>query len=157
MSENEKPISCFTVRRLNENEKAAALALAWRVFSEFEAPDYSAEGVEEFNKALHDEEYLAGLKYFGAFDREKLVGMLSLRKERGHICFFFVDGKYHRLGLGTRLFNCIKAEAPKSSYTVNSSPYGLPFYRFLGFQATDSEQTVNGIRFTPMKYQKETI
>lgn len=143
--------STLSVRHLTEQETPAALSLAWRVFKEFEAPDYSEAGVEEFNKALHDEEYLSGLRYFGAFDREKLVGMLTVREERGHICFFFVDGRYHRLGLGTRLFDCLKAEVPKNSYTVNSSPYGLPFYKFLGFQATDSEQTVNGIRFTPMK------
>ena len=30
--------------------------------------------------------------------------------------------------------------------------YGLLFYRALGFRATDSEQIVNGIRFTPMEY-----
>ena len=145
----------LSVRALTEQETPAALSLAWRVFNEFEAPDYSDAGVEEFNKALHDKEYLSGLRYFGAFDREKLVGMLTVREERGHICFFFVDGKYHRLGLGTRLFDCLKAEIPKNCYTVNSSPYGLPFYKFLGFRATDSEQTVNGIRFTPMKYQSE--
>ena len=145
----------FSVRPLTEQEVPAALALAWRVFNEFEAPDYSDEGVDEFYKALHDEEYLSGLAYFGAFDREKLVGMLTVRKERGHICFFFVDGKYHRLGLGTKIFDCLKEKELKRSYTVNSSPYGLPFYSFLGFQATDSEQTVNGIRFTPMKYQSE--
>ena len=35
--------------------------------------------------------------------------------------------------------------------TLNSSPYGKPFYLFLGFIPTDDEQIVNGIRFTPMK------
>lgn len=42
-------------RKLNENEKDIALQLAWKVFLEFEAPDYPPEGTEEFNKALHDE------------------------------------------------------------------------------------------------------
>ena len=37
--------------------------------------------------------------------------------------------------------------------TLNSSPYGLPFYQALGFLSTDQEQTVNGIRFTPMEYR----
>jgi hypothetical protein len=27
------------------------------------------------------------------------------------------------------------------------------FYHALGFKDTDKEQTVNGIRFTPMKYE----
>jgi len=34
----------ITIRRLFENERPAALDLAWRVFSEYESPDYAAEG-----------------------------------------------------------------------------------------------------------------
>ena len=37
--------------------------------------------------------------------------------------------------------------------TLNSSPYGLPFYLTLGFVPRSEEQLINGIRFTPMKYQ----
>ena len=34
--------------------------------------------------------------------------------------------------------------------TVNSSPYAVGIYRKLGFKAVDDEQSVNGLRFTPM-------
>ena len=83
------------VRMLYEEERTMALDLAWRVFLEYESPDYSEEGTEEFRKCLHDEEYLSGIEY-----------------------------------------------------------YGVPFYHALGFENTDKEQTVNGIRFTPMRYGK---
>ena len=36
--------------------------------------------------------------------------------------------------------------------TLNSSPYGLPFYLAIGFVPLSEEQEMNGIRFTPMKY-----
>ena len=36
------------IRKLTENEKPAAMELAWRVFLEFEAPEYSPEGVLVF-------------------------------------------------------------------------------------------------------------
>ncbi|MBQ6119882.1 MAG: GNAT family N-acetyltransferase, partial [Clostridia bacterium] len=65
-------------------------------------------------------------------------------------CFFFVDGGYHRLGVGTRLFRHLLRDHPDETITLNSSPYGLPFYQALGFVKTAEEQTVNGIRFTPM-------
>ena len=39
---------------------------------------------------------------------------------------------------------------------LNSSPYGLPFYNALGFKAVSAEQTVNGIRFTPMVFDEKT-
>ena len=41
---------------------------------------------------------------------------------------------------------------PHDTITLNSSPYGLPFYKAIGFVPTEEEKTVNGIRFTPMKY-----
>ena len=141
------------VRLLTVDERAAALELAWKVFCEFEAPDYTSEGTEEFKKCLTDEAYLAGLRYYGAFDGERLVGLLAIREQKRHICFFFVDGEYHRRGIGTRLFKRMREDFPGQSITLNSSPYGLPFYKALGFTATDSEQTVNGIRFTPMEYK----
>jgi len=37
-----------------------------------------------------------------------------------------------------------------SNITVNSSPYALEVYHRLGFIDKDREQTVDGIRFTPM-------
>ena len=67
-------VTPFSIRRLSQDERQTALDLAWAVFSEYESPDYSAEGTEEFRKCLHDEGYLSGLHYYGTFDGEKLIG-----------------------------------------------------------------------------------
>ena len=142
----------ISIRRLAVNEIPAALELAWRTFSEYESPDYSPEGTEEFRKCIHDNEYLAGITYYGAFDGEKLIGEIGIRPDRKHICFFFVDGGYHRRGIGTGLFRYLCKVYPHDTITLNSSPYGLPFYKAIGFVPTEEEKTVNGIRFTPMKY-----
>jgi len=144
---------CLTIRRMSEDERQAALDLAWAVFSEYESPDYSAEGTEEFRKCIHDEGYLSGLHYYGTFDKEKLIGEIAIRPDRKHICFFFVDGRYHRRGIGTRMFRRLLEDYPNETITLNSSPYGLLFYKAIGFEPTDEEKTVNGIRFTPMKYE----
>lgn len=143
----------YTLRRLTEEEIPAALSLAWEVFSEYESPVYSKEGTEEFRRCLHDETYLAGITYYGAFDAETLIGEISIRTRQRHICFFFVKGSYHRRGIGTKLFQRLLREDPKGPITLNASPYGLPFYQALGFRPMDKEQTVNGIRFTPMEYR----
>ena len=71
----------FAIRKLSEDERQDALDMAWVVFSEYESPDYSAEGTEEFRKCLHDEGYLSGLHYYGAFDAEKLIGEITIRPE----------------------------------------------------------------------------
>ena len=41
----------ITIRRLFENERPAALDLAWRVFSEYESPDYSRREQRSFRSA----------------------------------------------------------------------------------------------------------
>jgi len=146
-------MSRITIRSLTEKERPAALALAWRVFAEYESPDYAPEGTEEFRRCLEDDSFLEGIIYYGAFEGEEPVGVLGVRREKRHICFFFVDGKHHRQGVGTGLFRRMLEDFPEQTITLNSSPYGVPFYRALGFMATDSEQTVNGIRFTPMAYK----
>ena len=38
--------------------------------------------------------------------------------------------------------------------TVNSSPYAVPVYHKLGFVDTDVGQISDGMRYTPMKYER---
>ena len=148
--------SMIQIRRLSDPEIPAALDLAWKVFSEYESPDYSIEGTEEFRKCMHDEEYLYGIDYYGAFDSSNLIGLIGIRSNLEHICFFFVDGQYHRQGIGTKLFDQLLDNYKGNIITVNSSPYGLGFYKKLGFVPTEEEKTINGIRFTPMIYERES-
>ena len=141
----------YPVRRLNEDEIPAALELSWEVFSQFEAPEYSEEGIREFRKSLDDEDRTRTLTFYGAFYGDRLVGTLCMRKPQ-HIGGFFVKEDYHRKGIGRSLFETMRKDYDRQEFTVNSSPYAVEIYRHLGFQETDTEQTVNGIRFTPMKY-----
>lgn len=140
------------VRALEQGERAKALCLAWQVFQEYEAPDYTKEGVEEFYKSIHDENCLSGLCLYGASAQEELVGVIATRNGGSHIALFFVDGKYHGQGIGTRLFQTAWEKCAFGKMTVNSSPYAVSIYHKLGFHVTDMEQVVNGLRFTPMEF-----
>ena len=142
----------FTVRHLSGQETEAALKLAWKVFLGYESPVYTAEGTATFRRCLNNKEYLAGMAYYGAFNGEKLIGIIGIKPERKHICFFFVDGDYHRRGIGTAMFRHLLNAYPGETLTLNAAPYGLPFYYSLGFAAAGEERTVDGIRFTPMIY-----
>ena len=90
--------------------------------------------------------------FYGAFEGDSLIGTLSMREPQ-HIGGFFVKSDYHRKGIGRDLFNTMRRDYDKQEFTVNSSPYAVEIYRHLGFEVMDQEQTVNGIRFTPMKYR----
>ena len=90
---------------------------------------------------------------YGAFDKDRLVGVIATREQGTHIALFFVDGEYHRKGIGRKLFERVLQDNKVNYMTVNSSPYAVPVYKKLGFEQTDFEHEKNGLRFTPMKYQ----
>jgi GNAT superfamily N-acetyltransferase len=136
-----------------------ALELVWKVFQQFEAPEYCEEGIDEFRdfiqvdsvrqRMLNEEFFL-----WSCFEDDRIVGVIAVRPPF-HISLLFVDPELHRRGIARALFETVLEVCKKDGYTeitVNSSPYAVGIYRRLGFAETDTEQTVNGIRFTPMKY-----
>ena len=143
----------YPVRRLAPEEIPAALELCWRVFLEFEAPEYPAEGVAAFRTSLDDRERTRRLNFYGAFDGEALVGVLCMRPPQ-HIGGFFVDAAYHRRGIGGRLFEAMRRDYADQVFTVHSSPYAVEVYRRLGFVPTAGEQLTDGLRYTPMRYER---
>lgn len=152
----------YLIRRLRPEELEAALELAMDTFLRFEAPDYGPEGVDSFRRDIIDnpqfcENCRSGENWlWGAFDGEKLVGLVGMRGV-SHICLVFTHYAYHRQGIATGLFQRVISDVRKENpelkkITLNSSPYGLPFYLRIGLYPVDMERTVNGIRFTAMAY-----
>ena len=111
---------------------------------------YAPQGVKAFFASIHDPDYLAQLRIYGAFEGDALIGILATRSGGAHIALFFVRGAYHRQGVGRQLFFRACQENSAGQMTVNSSPYAVEVYRRLGFRETDAEQTSDGIRYTPM-------
>ena len=148
-----RSVEPYSVRRLAPEEVPAALELCWQVFLEFEAPEYSPEGVAAFRASLDDKERVRKLNFYGAFDGEKLVGVLCMRPPQ-HIGGFFVDAVYHCRGIGRRLFEAMRQDYKVQAFTVNSSPYAVEVYRRLGFVPTDTEQLTDGLRYTPMRFEE---
>lgn len=152
----------YEIKKIKSPEIDQALSLALDVFMEFEAPDYKPEGVETFKLFVRDEKLINGYKLgicpmYGAFDNGKIIGIIGMRANKTHINLVFVKKEYHRKGVATAMFRHLVDELLKenpalSELTLNSSPYGLPFYRQLGFVEQSEEQEEDGIRFTPMKY-----
>lgn len=148
------------IKIISEETLEEALDLIWSVFLEFEGPEYTEEGINEFKKTIDFNSILEKVKanqviLWGCFLEGTLAGVLGIR-DKTHICLLFVRKELHKQGIAKGLFQKMKEiceiESPAAKITVNSSPYAVQIYRRLGFSATDKEQTVNGIRFTPMEY-----
>ena len=141
------------IRRIREPELPAAMDLCWRVFQEFEAPDYAPEGVEAFHAYISDADQVKHLTGFGAWEGQRLLGVLAA--EGSHIALLFVDPAFHRRGIGRKLFQAYLAAGDWSRVTVHSSPYAVEVYRHLGFSPTAEEQlSPDGIRYMPMVWEQ---
>lgn len=151
------------IRKITSNEVEDAMNLALEVFMQFEATDYGPSGVDTFkNDIVQNEEYIKNAKLgkcpiYGAFDGDKIVALIGMRSNKTHINLVFTKKEYHRRGIAKSIFNyllndIINENPTLEEITLNSSPYGLPFYLAIGFIPLSDEQEINGIRFSPMKY-----
>lgn len=138
-----------------EQEIKVALELVLRVFMIFEAPEYPKEGIDSFKSSLSSKEYIDKLTFYGAFDNDKLIGIIATRLFGSHIALFFVDREYQGQGVGRLLFDKIIEECCVEKLTVNSSPYATEIYHHFGFTDDMPEQIKDGIRYTPMTYFKQ--
>lgn len=142
------------IRILEQCEKSQAILLVWNVFLEFEAPDYSNEGVNTFRGIMNNNDFICSLKLYGAFENENLIGVIATKNEGNHIALFFVHKDYQKQGIGRELFKCVVEDSVADKITVNSSPYAVGVYHKLGFIDTDTEQSTDGVRYTPMTFTK---
>ncbi len=152
----------YTIKQIDQAslEQSGAMELAWRVFSEFVAPEYSEEGIQEFKNVtsahvIKQKMSANELFVWGCLDNDQIVGVIASRPP-SHIALLFVDRNYHRQGIAHALYDTVlgyyKSHSDCHEMTVNSSPYAVEAYRRLGFKETDAEQTHNGIRYIPMKH-----
>lgn len=148
------------IRKLTQLEIKPALELIWVVFEQFEAPDYSEQGVASFKEFISYDNIATqfdsgAICFWGYFKDDILVGVIATRGIN-HICILFVKQEFHRQGIARFLFQEVKTicmgQKDVTEITVNSSPYAIEAYRRLGFEETTMEQTIDGIRFTPMKH-----
>jgi GNAT superfamily N-acetyltransferase len=148
-------VAVMEIRQLFHEQLPDVRILVSVVFMEYEAPDYSEQGIKEFfDTALNNDDFMKNLQIYGAYQNNSLIGIIAMRNEGSHIALFFVDGNYHNQGIGKSLFNIVKEKCKANKITVNSSPYAQDVYHCLGFVDTDTEQIINGIRFIPMIYTK---
>ena len=148
------------ITKIQKDNLKKVLDLVWEVFQEFEAPNYSNQGIEEFKKfisynTIAEKLDKGELFILGCYVNEKLAGVIATRN-KSHICMLFVCREYHKRGIAKSLFQSVLQHVKKYEYTaqitVNSSIYAKDVYHRLGFIDLGEEQTINGIRFIPMTY-----
>lgn len=158
-------MSAITYRKATADDIRPALDLALRVFIEFEVPDYEPRAIEKFkNDCIENKEYINNYvsgKYlmFVAVCEKEIIGIINERGN-GRISMLFVDGRYHRRGIATKLMERMVCELKLmgiNKITLHSSPYGVPFYNHFGFTPTDTAQKIDYFIVIPMEYKPNEI
>lgn len=130
---------------------------------QFDAPDYSKEGIDNFNDFITDngiyQKFCEGkFPLFVALENDRIVGIIALRNDN-HISLLFVEAESHRKGIGEKLIAYAKeyviTELCMQSLSVFAAPYAVNFYKKCGFAPIDEEKTRDGIRFTPMEWKQK--
>lgn len=71
------------IRKILKEKMKDALELVWKVFLEYEAPDYSEEGIKEFKKTIDDSDWIETRDFYGAFDdTNKILGVIDIDTEQ---------------------------------------------------------------------------
>lgn len=145
-------------RMMTPDDAEPIAALVRASFDEFIAPEYSAQGVEEFHRYAGAEAFLrrAERDHFVmvAETGGALAGMIEIR-DCNHVALLFVAKEFHRRGIARALLERALPEARRrrpdlERVTINSSRYGVQAYERLGFRQTGPERAVGGIVFIPM-------
>lgn len=140
------------IRKLDQTEFQQAATLALEVYLQCGQEDFEDEGLETFKSFMFNDELMNELRIYGAFEGNRLTGIMGTKNEGKHISLFFINKEFHRKGIGKQLFDYSQCDCPANEITVNSSTYAIKFYESLGFEKTDDKQQTNGLRYTPMKF-----
>lgn len=143
----------IAVKKLGCERIDECLDTVWRVFAEFEVPIFPHEGAVTYKNTIEATRKEQDICFYAALHNDNVVGVLGMRKNN-HIGYFYIDSKYHGLGIATDLFNLMKKDTGAKKITVNAMPYGVPVYTHLGFLPSEPTKTVDGVTFTPMKWEK---
>ena len=151
----------YIYRLAHPSEIPAMHSLVKKVFLQFEAPDYSTDGISEFLNYIQMDPWVLRMQGGGisiiCMSDDLMIGVLEMRKE-DHLSLLFVDANYHHQGIASSLWqkalDLVKNNPSEiEKITVNSSPYAVQFYKKLGFVQTMDRQERNGIIFFPMVYE----
>ncbi|MBT4849731.1 GNAT family N-acetyltransferase [Candidatus Parcubacteria bacterium] len=99
-----------------------------------------------------EENFLNSAFIYVAVYKNKIVGMVRGRKNRG--TNLFVDGTYHKMGIGRQLMQKFETSVKKigsKEIRIRASLYAVPFYTKVGYKKTTGVRTFHGLKIQPMK------
>lgn len=146
----------FALRPATPADAPAIGALVRSLARYFLADPERPQDAEAFFRTLFPEAIAANLeggrfRYHLLEADGALAGVVGVR-DGSHLYHLFVEERFHRRGLATRLWEHARRDAgDPERFTVNASLIAVPLYERLGFAATGPVVVQDGIAFRPME------
>ena len=148
-------------REMRPGEEQDVNDLVVRVFDQFIAPSFSAEGRQEFYRCVSADRILrraqTGHFVLLAWQEDIPVGMIEVQ-QGSRVSLFYVEGDFQGQGIGRELFSRARLLSAGRypdirRMDVHSSTYAVPIYERLGFHQTGGEQVEHGMKYVPMEME----
>lgn len=148
------------IRRYRKRDLVSSVRLISKTFKKFNGNEGS-KGVRDYigfytprKKNLNKirEQFFKSSIFWVAVENNKIIGIVRGNPEK--ISNLFVDGKYHRKKLGTKLVIAFEKESVKRGsklIKVAASLYATPFYSKMGYKKTTGIRNRYGLRIQPMQ------
>jgi len=147
-------------RKFSDKDVKDVARLMPRVYKEFNNKEASPEKIQEFSDSMDpkknsNKELLKKIKrplFFVATEKGKIIGII--RGMPDSLTSLFVEGKYHKQGIGKKLFEFFQKEAIKQgskSIKVRASLFATSFYQKIGFKKTTGQRRFQGMAIYSMK------
>ncbi|MCK5212077.1 GNAT family N-acetyltransferase [Candidatus Parcubacteria bacterium] len=148
------------IRKFKIVDTALVAEIVSSTFKRYNKQEGTKEAVNRFINFYNPEKNIEKLKlafsksdiFFIAVDNKKIIGMIRGRKNR--VVNLFVDGRYHKSGVGSRLMekfekSCIKKGS--KDIKLRASIYAVSFYEKAGYKKTTGIRNFIGLKICPMK------
>jgi GNAT superfamily N-acetyltransferase len=151
----------FHIEKYRKGQEKEIHQLIKKVYDEFVSVDYSDEGNRFFYDWINPSRIAERQKQQNnillAIIDTGLAGMIEIRDGR-FISLLFVDKEYHGQGIAKKLVEealkeCLARDAKIETVFVHASPFSIPVYEKLGFEASGEMKEEHGIKYLPMKME----
>ncbi len=148
------------IRKFKIVDTALVAEIVSSTFKRYNKQEGIKEAANKFINFYDPEKNIEKLKlafsksdiFFVAVDNKKIIGMIRGKKDR--VVNLFVNGKYHKSGVGSRLMekfekSCIKKGS--KDIKLRASIYAVSFYEKAGYKKTTGIRNFIGLKICPMK------
>ena len=149
------------VRRYEESDLENVSELAMTTFTEFNGADYyNRSGIQKVldswnylkNEHFHDDMIRTDIFFVAVDSQEKIVGLI--RGTKNKINSLFVNGSFHKKGIGRMLVERYETEAlsqGSEEIRLESSIFAVSFYEKMDYIRTSDLKNYDGLKVYSMR------